>query len=83
MLGIGLGALGGCMVPLAIMKIFSPTLWKVAHITPHAWGIQAFEELILRNGTIADITLELAVLARFAAVVFALGAWRLRVSLTR
>jgi ABC-2 type transport system permease protein len=83
MLGIGLGALGGCMIPLAIMKIFSPTLWTVAHITPHAWGIQAYEELILRNGTIADITLELAILAGFAAVVFALGAWRLRVTLTR
>ncbi len=83
MLGIGLGALGGCMIPLAIMKIFSPTLWQVAHITPHAWGIEAFEELILRNGTIADITLELAILAAFAAVVFALGAWRLRASLTR
>jgi ABC-2 type transport system permease protein len=83
MLGIGLGALGGCMIPLAIMKIFSPTLWTVAHITPHAWGIQAYEELILRNGTIADITVELAILAGFAAVVFALGAWRLRVTLTR
>jgi len=83
MLGIGLGALGGCMVPLAIMKIFSPTLWTVAHITPHAWGIEAYEELILRNGTIGDIALELAVLAGFAAVVFALGAWRLRVTLTR
>ncbi len=83
MIGIGMGALGGCMLPLAIMKIFSPTLWKVAHITPHAWGIEAFEELILRGGTIADITLEIAVLSAFAAVVFALGAWRLRVSLTK
>lgn len=83
MLGIGLGALGGCMMPLSIMKIFSPALWRVAHITPHAWGIEAFEELILRHGTIADILPELAVLGAFAAVVFALGAWRLRVSLTR
>jgi len=83
MLGIGLGALGGCMIPLAIMKIFSPTLWQVAHITPHAWGIEAYEELIVRGGTIADITLELAVLAGFAVVVFALGAWRLRATLTR
>ncbi len=83
MVGIGLGALGGCMIPLAIMKIFSPTLWQVAHITPHAWGIEGFEELILRGGSIADIVLELAVLAGFAAVVFALGAWRLRASLTR
>ena len=83
MLGIGLGALGGCMIPLAIMKIFSPTLWQVAHVTPHAWGNEAFEELILRHGTIADIWLPLAILAAFAVVMLSLGAWRLRVSLTR
>ena len=83
MLGIGLGALGGCMIPLTIMKIFSPTLWRVAHLTPHAWGIEAFDELILRHGTIADIPLELGVLAAFAIVAFTLGAWRLRISLTR
>lgn len=83
MLGIGLGALGGCMMPLAIMKIFSPTLWKVAHVTPHAWGIEAFEELILRHGTVLDILPDLAVLSGFAGVAFALGAWRLRVALTR
>lgn len=83
MLGIGLGALGGCMIPLAIMKIFSEPLWKVAHITPHAWGNEAFEELILRGGTIADIWLPLAILAGFAVVMLSLGAWRLRVTLTR
>ncbi len=83
MLGIGLAALGGAMVPLTIMKIFSPVLWQVAHITPHAWGIEAFEELILRNGTIADILLPLAVLAGFAIVMFALGIWRFRVTLTQ
>lgn len=83
MLGIGLGALGGCMLPLAIMKIFSPTLWQVAHITPHAWGIEAYETLILRNGTIVDILPQLAILGGFALVVFVLAVWRLRVTLTR
>jgi ABC-2 type transport system permease protein len=83
MLGIGLGALGGCMMPLAFMKVFSPTLWKVAHITPHAWGIEAFEELILRHGTIADVWMQLSILGGFALIVYALGAWRLRVSLTK
>ena len=83
MLGIGLGAFGGAMVPLAVMQMFSPALYRFAHITPHAWGIEAFEEIILHGGTIADIGLELAVLAGFAIVVFALGIWRLRVTLTR
>ena len=82
-LGIGLGAFGGAMVPLSVMEMFSPTLYRIAHVTPHAWGIEAFETLILHGGTIADILPELGVLAAFAVVVYALGAWRLRVTLTR
>lgn len=82
-IGLGLAALGGAMMPLSIMKLFSPGLWRVAHITPHAWGIEAFEEIIMRDGTVADILLELGILAGFAAVVFVLATWRLRVALTR
>jgi len=82
-IGLGLAALGGCMLPLSIMKLFSPGLWRVAHVTPHAWGIEAFEEIIIRDGTVADIGLQLAILAGFAAVVFVLATWRLRVALTR
>jgi len=81
--GLALAALGGCMLPLAVMRIFSPTLYKVAHVTPHAWGIGAFEELILRDGTILDILPQLGVLLGFALVMFVLGVWRLRVVLTR
>ncbi len=83
LVGIGLAALGGAMLPLSIMKIFSPTLWQVAHVSPHAWGIEAFEELILYDGTILDIWLELAVLGTFAIIVFALATWRLRIAITR
>jgi ABC-2 type transport system permease protein len=81
--GLGLAALGGCMLPLTIMKQFSPGLWRVAHITPHAWGIKAFEEIIIRDGSLLDIGLELGVLAGFSLVVFTLATWRLRVALTR
>ena len=83
MLGIGLGALGGSMVPLMVMEMFSPTLYQVAHVTPHAWGIRAFEKIILGEGNVLDIVPELGVLGAFAVLVYALGAWRLRVSLTR
>lgn len=34
LLGLGLGALGGCMVPL---EILSATIRTLAHATPHAW----------------------------------------------
>jgi ABC-2 type transport system permease protein len=78
-MGLGLAALGGCMVPL---EIFPDTMAKVAHITPHAWALDGFSELIRHGGTIASIGLELAVLAVFAAALLALGTWRLRAKLT-
>ena len=78
-IGLGLAALGGCMVPL---EIFPDTMQTIAHITPHAWALDGFAELIRRGGTVADIALELAVLAGFAVALLALGTWRLRVKLT-
>jgi len=83
MIGIGMAALGGAMVPLSVMRVFSQTLYRVAHITPHAWGISAFEQLVLYGGGISDVLPQLGVLATFAAAVIALGAWRLRIALTR
>lgn len=78
-LALGLAALGGCMVPL---EIFPDTMVKIAHITPHAWGLDGFAELIRRGGDITSIGPELAVLAGFAVVLLALGSWRLRAKLT-
>ncbi len=78
-MGLGLAALGGCMVPL---EIFPDTMVKVAHITPHAWALDGFSELIRHGGTIVSIGPELAVLAVFAAALLALGTWRLRAKLT-
>ncbi|MEA2000390.1 MAG: ABC transporter permease [Actinomycetota bacterium] len=78
-IGLGLAALGGCMVPL---EIFPDTMVKIAHITPHAWGLDAFSELIRKGGTITSIATELAVLAGFAVVLLSLATWRLRAKLT-
>jgi ABC-2 type transport system permease protein len=77
--GLGLAALGGCMVPL---EIFPDTMVKIAHITPHAWGLDGFAELIRRGGDLGSIAGEVAVLTGFAAVLLALGTWRLRAKLT-
>jgi ABC-2 type transport system permease protein len=82
LLGLGLAALGGCMMPLAVFEAFSPGLYQAAHVTPHAWAIRAFDELILQGGTIVDILPFLGVLLGFAAVLYALAVWRLRVALT-
>ncbi|HEX6934037.1 MAG TPA: ABC transporter permease [Streptosporangiaceae bacterium] len=75
LLGLGLAALGGCMVPL---EVFSPTLRKVAHITPHAWANDAFAKLIGQGASIGAILPQLEVLAAYAAVLLILATWRLR-----
>jgi ABC-2 type transport system permease protein len=73
--GLGLAALGGCMVPL---EVFSPAMKHVAHITPHAWANDAFAKLVAHGASITDIGSQLAVLASFAAALLALSTWRLR-----
>jgi ABC-2 type transport system permease protein len=80
LLGLGLGAIGGAMVPLDLLPA---TMRQVAHLTPHAWAMDGFAELLGRNGTIAAILPQLGVLAGYAAALFALGTWRLRAALTR
>jgi ABC-2 type transport system permease protein len=75
LLGLGLAALGGCMVPL---EVFSPTLRRVAHITPHAWANDAFAKLVGHGASVGGILPQLGVLAGFAAALLILATWRLR-----
>lgn len=79
-LGLGLAALGGCMFPI---ELFSPAMQRLAHITPHAWALDAIAELVRRDGTVVDILPQLGVLAAFAAVFLGLATWRLRAVLTK
>lgn len=81
--GMALAALGGCMVPLVIYEFFAPTLFQVAHITPHAWGLEAFDALIVDQGTLVDTLPFLGILLGYALVFYALAIWRLRRVLTR
>ncbi len=77
--GLGMAAIGGSMVPL---EIFPDTMRTIAHFTPHAWGNDAFAELVRRDGAAGDILPELGILAAYAAVLFALATWRLRKAIT-
>ncbi|MET0697848.1 MAG: ABC transporter permease, partial [Acidimicrobiia bacterium] len=77
---LGLAALGGCMLPI---ELFSPAMTRVAHLTPHAWALDGFAELVRRDGTVADILPELGVLVVYATVLLLLASWRLRAVLTR
>jgi ABC-2 type transport system permease protein len=77
MIGLGLAALGGSMVPL---EVFPDTLATVARLTPHAWGNAALAEITRRDGGIGDVLPELGALAIFAVVIVSLAGWRLRVA---
>jgi len=79
LLGLGLAALGGCMVPL---EVFSPTMRRIAHLTPHAWANDAFAKLIGHGASIGGILPDLGILAGYAAVLMLLASWRLRRVLT-
>lgn len=80
LLGIGLAAFGGCMVPL---EFFGPVLREVAFATPHGWANDGFSALTRRGGDLLTIVPHLGVLLAFATVLLSLGAWRLRRSVTR
>ena len=74
---IVLGMLGGCMWPL---RVVSPTLRTVGHVTPHAWAVDALEATI--RGTGGGVGTALAVLAGFALALGAVAAALLGRSVT-
>lgn len=73
-LGIVLGMLGGCMWPLEIVP---PVMRTIGHLTPHAWAVDAWTELLSRGGDLGDIAASLGILAVLAAVLLVLSTNRL------
>jgi ABC-2 type transport system permease protein len=80
MVGLGLSALGGAMVPY---EIFPATMQTVAHFTPQYWALDAFAEVQRRGGGVVDILPQLGVLAAFAAALLGLATLRMRSTLGR
>ena len=72
-------AIGGSMVPI---EIFPDAMRTVAHVTPHAWGNDAFAELVRRDANVGGILRELGILAAYAVVLLALATWRFRKAIT-
>jgi len=69
-----LAALGGCMLPLEVMP---DSLRTVAHVTPHAWALDAFADVVRRDAGVGGILPELGVLLAFLVVLVTLASWRL------
>lgn len=68
-----MGALGGAFMPTFLMGDFMATIGK---LVPHGWATEAFYDLLLRGKGLADIGIQLAVLAGFTLVFAAVGIWR-------
>jgi ABC-2 type transport system permease protein len=56
---------------------------SLALLTPHAWAIEGFRELVFDEAGFVDILRQLGVLLLYAVGLVAVGTWGLRRSLTR
>jgi ABC-2 type transport system permease protein len=70
-----MAALGGAFIPTWIMGEF---LGSIGKVVPHYWAIQAYTGIMVRGQSLADIGIDLAVLAGFTVLFFAVGLWRFR-----
>ena len=70
-----LSALGGCFVPRFIMPAWLKTIGLV---TPHAWALDAYQDLLVRGYGLLDVLPKVGVLAAFAGLFFGIGVWRFR-----
>ena len=76
--GMAFGMLGGCMWPLEVVP---PTVRALGHVTPHAWAVDAWVEVLSRGGGLPQIAGYLGILAHYAVALLTLASLRLRRSL--
>lgn len=72
---ITLAAVGGVMVPSFVMPDFMQTL---ARISPHAWALAGYQDIIVRGLGTTAILPEVGALMAFALVFFSLAVWRFK-----
>ena len=74
-MGLTLAPLGGAWWPLEIVPDF---MQKVGYISPIAWTMDGFTELLYNNGTLVDILPMTGVLIGMAALFTTFEVWRFR-----
>ncbi|MCE2489396.1 MAG: ABC transporter permease [Anaerolineae bacterium] len=70
LVALTMAALGGAWWPLSLAPPFMQVIGK---LTPVAWAMEGFHQLIWRDGGLAEVLPSLAVLAFFCVFFFALG----------
>jgi len=63
-------ALGGVMVPVHAMP---EIMQNISKISPLNWGLEAFLELLIKDGSLLDIVLELCLLTAFFLITAGIG----------
>lgn len=69
--------LGGAWVPL---EVTGETFQLIGHLTPVAWGMDGFKNVIIRGFGLDSVLVPAGALALYALVFFSLAAWRLYVA---
>jgi ABC-2 type transport system permease protein len=72
LLSLALASLGGAWWPLEIVPDFMKV---VAHLSPVAWAMDGFQDLLFYGGTLVDVLPELGVLLAISLVLFGIGVW--------
>ncbi len=70
-----LSGLGGAWVPL---EFTGEAFQKVAYLTPLAWSMTGFKNIIERGQGLEAVLLPVAIISGFAVVIFGLAVWRFR-----
>jgi ABC-2 type transport system permease protein len=70
-----LSGLGGAWVPLEIMP---DGFQQIARVTPLAFVVEGFQDIIIRDLGLEAVLLNITVLIAYSLVFFAIAAWRFR-----
>jgi ABC-2 type transport system permease protein len=70
-----LSGLGGAWVPL---EFTGETFQKVAYLTPMAWSMTGFKNIIERNQGLESVLLPVAVILAFSILIFLIATWRFK-----
>jgi ABC-2 type transport system permease protein len=75
LMGLILAPLGGAWWPLRIVPDF---MQVIGHLSPIAWVMEGFQDLLYYNGTLNDVLPEIGALLIFALIFAAAAVWNFR-----
>jgi ABC-2 type transport system permease protein len=75
LLVLTLAAIGGVMVPRFVMPQFMQTLGV---ISPHAWALNAYQDILMRGYGVIEILPECTVLLAMAVAMFGVTVWKFK-----